>query len=164
VLEKLLLWLWGRLPIPQWLRWIILWLGNQKFIIGVAAVVLDEEERVLFFKHTYRPDVPWGLPGGWLKRNENPARAVEREIREESGLMVEITTPLWVAERENAAGLDIIYLGRLVSGTFSPSAEVSEARYFALADFPVVFPETVEIVSMAIERTRKAKVGVTGLP
>jgi 8-oxo-dGTP diphosphatase len=155
VLEKLLLHLWGKLPIPQWLRWIILWVGNQKFIIGVAAVVLDEEERVLFFKHTYRPEMPWGLPGGWLKRNEDPARAVEREIREESGLVVDVLHPLWVAGRKRAAGLDIIYLGRPVSGSFTPSAEVSEAQYFALADFPVVFPETAEIVAMAIERTRR---------
>ncbi|MBE0698906.1 MAG: NUDIX domain-containing protein [Anaerolineaceae bacterium] len=156
-LEKLLYRLWGGLPIPNWLRWIILWAGNQKFLIGVAAVVLDENENVLFFKHTYRPEMPWGLPGGWLKKNENPARAVEREICEESGLVVEVLHPLWVTERNHVAGLDIIYLGRPVSGVFRPSVEVSEARYFALKDFPVVYPDTEEIIGMAIERTRKAK-------
>jgi 8-oxo-dGTP diphosphatase len=156
-LEKLLFHLWGALPIPVWLRWVILWVGNQKFLIGVSAVILDEDDNVLFFKHTYRPQVPWGLPGGWLKKDENPARAVEREIREESGLEVEILHPLWVVERKQVPGVDIIYVGRPLSGVFCPSVEVSEARYFTLKDFPVVYPDTEEIVTMAIEITRKAR-------
>jgi len=44
--------------------------------------VLDEEGRVLLFRHTYRPFAPWGFPSGRLKPNESPAEAIEREVRE----------------------------------------------------------------------------------
>lgn len=150
-LEKILYFLWGRMPIPQWLRWAAMRAGNTSFLVGVGAVVLDEAGRVLFFKHTYRPETPWGLPGGWLKKGEDPARAVEREIREESGLEVQVVQPVWVAAREHAAGLDIIFLARPVDGQFRPSVEVSEARYFALGELPESFPETPRIAARAIE-------------
>jgi 8-oxo-dGTP diphosphatase len=150
-MEKLFLHLWGHLPIPRWLRWRMLWAGNQKFLIGVAAVILDENNRVLFFKHTYRPEMPWGIPGGWLKKNENPARAAEREIREESGMRVEVLHPVRVATREYGVGLDIIYAGRFLGGDFNASAEVSEARFCALGEFPRVYPETDALARRAIE-------------
>ncbi len=154
-LEYSLYRLWGKLPIPYWLRWAMMYVGNTKFLVGVAAVVLDEQERVLFFKHTYRPEMPWGLPGGWLKKREDPARAVEREIREESGMEVKVLQPLWVAGREHFAGLDIIFLARPLGGTFVPSAEVSEICYFALNDFPAVYPETARLVRLAVEANRQ---------
>jgi 8-oxo-dGTP diphosphatase len=155
-----LYWLWGWLPMPNWLRWIILWVGNQRFLVGVGAVVLDEQDRVLFFKHTYRPKMPWGLPGGWLKNHEHPARAIEREIREESGLTVEALHPLWATNRENLPGLDIIYLARLVGGDFRASPEVCEARFFALEDFPVTYADTPEIVGLAVESLRRIRQGI----
>jgi len=159
-LEKRLYWLWGWLPLPQGLRWAILRAANTQFLVGVAAVTLDEAGRTLFFKHTYRPGMPWGLPGGWLKKGEDPARAVEREIREESGLGVKVVQPLWVEGREHAAGLEVIFLARPVGGVFTPSAEVCEARYFALDELPPVFPETAKIVALALARARER--GQTG--
>lgn len=152
MLERLLLKLWGCLPLSRWLRWQILWAGNQKFLIGVAAVILDESNRTLFFHHTYRPEMPWGIPGGWLKKNEDPARAVEREIREESGLVVEVLQPLMVIKRHYGIGLDVIFVGRYNGGDFRPSAEVSEARFCALGEFPRVYPETEALVRTAIQR------------
>ena len=81
--------------------------------VGALGVVLDDRGRVLLAEHVFRPRYPWGLPGGWLKRHEHPARGVERELHEETGLDVEVVQ-LLLAEphgphsgRGTAPGLSI---------------------------------------------------------
>jgi 8-oxo-dGTP diphosphatase len=128
-----LLWLWRWLPIPNWLRWALLWQGNQKFLVGVGAVVFNDAGEVLLCRHTYRAEYPWSLPGGWLNRDEEPARAIEREICEETGLEVRMLHLLRVKGREDYPQLDVMFVGQLEGGTFRPSAEVSEAGFFTVA-------------------------------
>ena len=54
-----------------------------RFTIGVAAVVFNVEGRVLLVEHAYHPRFPWGLPGGWINADEEPAAAIQRELCEE---------------------------------------------------------------------------------
>jgi 8-oxo-dGTP diphosphatase len=61
-----------------------------KHRVGVVAAVFDDRERVLIVEHAFRTDFPWGLPGGWVERGEDPRAAVERELREELKLDVEV--------------------------------------------------------------------------
>jgi len=56
--------------------------------IGVLAVIVNAEGRVLIAHHATRPHEPWGLPGGWLNGRERPELGVLREIEEELGLAV----------------------------------------------------------------------------
>jgi 8-oxo-dGTP diphosphatase len=153
MVEKALLWLWQTLPIPNRLRWFFQWLVNPKFLIGVAAVILDEQGRILLFKHTYRGRHPWGLPSGWLKRNENPAQAIEREVYEESRLKICLLRPL-AALHSRSARVDIIYLAAAEGGKFQPSAEVSQARYFSIEELTRVLGEQnplVETIRYAVQ-------------
>lgn len=144
--ERSLYKLWGWLPLPKWLRTIILWIGNPNFMVGVTAVILDEQGRVLLFKHTYRPDMPWGLPGGWLKYNEEPVQAVEREVFEESGMFVRVLQPIAVRRVETPGALEAVFLARYVRGEFRPSAEVSEAKFFTMSDMPPVYASARRII------------------
>jgi 8-oxo-dGTP pyrophosphatase MutT (NUDIX family) len=54
---------------------------------GVKAVLLCRGE-VLLVRHSYGPD-RWELPGGGVRRREEPAAALARELHEELGLNVE---------------------------------------------------------------------------
>jgi 8-oxo-dGTP pyrophosphatase MutT (NUDIX family) len=52
------------------------------------AYVLDDDNNVLLVKH--HSDSPWVMPGGHVEHNENPSRALRREIKEELGVGIEI--------------------------------------------------------------------------
>jgi len=57
--------------------------------IGALATILDEQGRVLFVHQTYAGG-KWALPGGAVEENESPWGAAVREVKEKTGLDVEI--------------------------------------------------------------------------
>ena len=61
-----------------------------RYTIGVAAVILDGDGRVLLVEHAYHPQFPWGLPGGWIDKDEDPSAAIAREINEELQLKARV--------------------------------------------------------------------------
>lgn len=141
------LWRW----LPGWVRRLLLWRLNAHFIVGTVALVRDGEGRVLIARHTYRRRAPWALPGGWVRRGEDPAETVVREIREETGLEVEVLGPLAV-QRESPRHLTVIYTARLAAGTFRPSSEVSEVRFVTPGNWPVGLREDHRAVIEAAAR------------
>jgi ADP-ribose pyrophosphatase YjhB (NUDIX family) len=54
----------------------------------VAAVVLDGEGRILLQRRS--DNGLWGLPGGSVEIGEAVRDAIKREVREETGLTVEV--------------------------------------------------------------------------
>jgi 8-oxo-dGTP diphosphatase len=150
-LFELALWLWKKVPIPNDLRWWMVWLINRKFLVGVAAVVLNEQGQVLLVRHTYRPKLPWGLPGGWLERGENANQAVEREVLEETGLRVCALKVIYAGSDRDVSRVDMVFLARLEGGQFRASAEVSECGFFSLNGLPPVMPTQKEFIQMAVE-------------
>lgn len=57
-----------------------------KSTVGVRAIVVNSENKVLLVKHTYQPG--WYLPGGGVKKGETLPNAIIRELREEAGIEV----------------------------------------------------------------------------
>ena len=79
----------ARLMQFRFLQVLMVWgiyLFTPRHRVGVNVVVMDERQRVLLLKHVFHPQSPWGLPGGWLSRHEDPKEGVLRELREETGL------------------------------------------------------------------------------
>jgi 8-oxo-dGTP diphosphatase len=119
---------WRQLPYP--VRQLYLRLRYGGFAVGVAALIQDQDGRVLLVHRTYSRDEPWAMPGGWLERGDRAlGSALERELREETGLAVRAGR-VRAVER---AGFAIVVLidVELVDGTgaFRPSAEVSEIAW-----------------------------------
>jgi 8-oxo-dGTP diphosphatase len=55
----------------------------------VGAVVLDDRGRLLMIRRGHEPSRGlWSVPGGRVEAGESVAAAVEREVREETGLAV----------------------------------------------------------------------------
>ncbi len=87
-------------------------LTQPRFTMGVIGVLLDDAgERVLLVEHVLHPKTPWGLPGGWMARGEDPAQTVEREFLEETGLSVKAIRPLVIQRSPEMRGhLDMVFL------------------------------------------------------
>jgi 8-oxo-dGTP pyrophosphatase MutT (NUDIX family) len=62
------------------------WFVRRPYTRGVKCAVRDENGRVVFVRHTYGDRRSWELPGGGLRRREDPEVAVRREMREELGI------------------------------------------------------------------------------
>lgn len=69
-----------------------------RYSVGVAAVVLDDSGRILLVEHSYHPRFPWGLPGGWIGEDEDPAAAVIRELKEELQLEVDVIRVIHISK------------------------------------------------------------------
>ena len=131
-MRKLLLSLWKHV-IPEQLKCHISRLLNHRFNVGLVGVFFDRDGKVLCFHHTYRP-IPWGVPTGGLNRAEQPSVGLLREIKEESGLDVEI---IGVHKAQvDRSRMDIVMVGRFMGGTFIHSPEVDNWGLFTLDALP----------------------------
>jgi 8-oxo-dGTP diphosphatase len=161
-IHSALLWLWKTLPLPRWGRWAILWVGNTKFLVGVVGVVFDDRERVLVLRHTYRRRYPWGLPGGWVDGSEPLERGLARELREETGMAIDIGEVFHVRSGYRRPQMDVYYLCTYQEGQFRANAEIAEARFCALDALPAdMLPMQRPILERALDlrRQRQARDG-----
>ncbi len=68
--------------------------------IGVAAVVFNDNNAVLLICRNKRPACgQWSIPGGRLEPGESIISACRREVKEETGLDVNVQNILAVVER-----------------------------------------------------------------
>jgi ADP-ribose pyrophosphatase YjhB (NUDIX family) len=101
-------------------------------IVAVGAFVFDREGRVLLVERAKPPgEGLWTVPGGRLERNETLAQAVAREVREETGLIVEVGALACVVERmgDDFHFVILDYLARSIGGTLKAASDVRDARF-----------------------------------
>jgi len=120
------------------------------FLVGVTGIILNEQKEILLFKHTYRSH-SWSLPGGYLKAGEHPREGLEREIKEESGLVVSIDESLKTRTDRDSARLDLCYTGILIGGDFVPSHEVSEYGFFSMDKLPLLRQNQVFLIDEVLK-------------
>ena len=65
----------------------VYWFVGRARVNGVQCVISRDED-VLLVRHSYGDRRRWELPGGAIKRNEQPLDAAVREVREELGIEV----------------------------------------------------------------------------
>jgi ADP-ribose pyrophosphatase YjhB (NUDIX family) len=115
-----------------------------------ASAVVTRNGRVLLARRARPPfDGYWDLPGGFIEPDEDPVAAVKREVREETGLEIEIVDLLGIfPDRYGEAGeptLNIHYLARAVAGEPRPADDVAGLSWFG----PDELPETVAFKNVA---------------
>jgi 8-oxo-dGTP pyrophosphatase MutT (NUDIX family) len=119
--------------------------------VGVTGIFFDEQKKVLLVKHSYRGNGHWRLPGGYAKGGEHPKEAVEREVKEETGLIVSADEKLKIRTDRDNARLDIIYVGVYLGGVFAPTAEVTDAKLFKFEDLPILPSDQLVFIDRALK-------------
>jgi 8-oxo-dGTP diphosphatase len=150
---KILLRIWRTLPL--WVHFFAAKLVRPRFRAAVAALIFDEQGRILLFKHTYRK-FEWGIPAGGLEHREQPADAIIREFREETGIQIEIERLLTVVSAREDHHISMVYLCKIVSGEFKESLEISEIKYFSVDEMPAMMLTTEkELIKWAVKEVRR---------
>jgi mutator protein MutT len=111
-------------------------------LVSVGAVIVDRDH-VLLIKRAHEPlKGAWSVPGGVVELGETLTDALAREVREETGLEVEVGPVLEVVDRvqRDADGrveyhfVIIDYLCRARGGTLACGTDASDARWFSRAE------------------------------
>lgn len=147
-LQRALLRAFGLLPGRA--RRAMIHLGAPSYQVGALCVIERADGRVLLVHSVYRPG--WGLPGGLLKRREQPLDAVRREVREEVGIDVAVDPRPHVVVDSRHRRVDIVFLGRpLPDGAADQlglaSPEVDEARWYQPDSLPELQRETASALA-----------------
>ena len=143
-MKRFLLWVWKQLP--YWLQVILSRIIRPLFQVFSAAVIFDDQKRILLVKLTYQRFHPWGMPGGGLEYGETAENAVIREIWEETGLKVKIDK-LLLNRTVPPDKFALYYLCTITDGSFQPSDEVSEYGYFHLDNLPDIRPRDYALIN-----------------
>lgn len=99
--------------------------------VGALAAIFDEQGRILLVHQTYNGN-KWAYPGGYVEAGESPWDAAVREVREETGLNVEVVRLVSVYHFSHTDDLGFHFLCRVVGGALQvDGGEISEADYFA---------------------------------
>jgi ADP-ribose pyrophosphatase YjhB (NUDIX family) len=106
--------------------------------LGVGALIFDNAGRILLVERANEPYRGlWSLPGGIVEAGETLKQAIEREVLEETGLIVDAHSFFTVFERilrDVDARCEyhyvlIDYLCRVIGGELAPASDVSGARW-----------------------------------
>lgn len=124
---------------------------QDEFLIGVTGIILNNKNEVLLFKHTYRQN-QWSLPGGYMKSKEHPFEGLEREIAEESGIVVSAEEQLKIRTDRETSRLDVTVKGKHIGGEFKPSHEVSEFGFFTFENLPQISKNQLLLIEHALKR------------
>ena len=87
----------------------------------------------------------WDVPGGFLELGEHPEAGLQREMREELGVEIEILEMLGIfmdhycqaGKKTGDSTLNICYLAKIKSGKPKPSSDVAAYKWFKRSEIPI---------------------------
>lgn len=116
-----------------------------------AAIFMDDKILLV-----HENNGTWSLPGGWVDVLESVKSNTIKEVREETGLIVDATKLIAVQDRNKHNKPIYVYgvckvfvLCELLGGKFEENIETTEIKYFSLDEIPS---------NLAEEKTNKEQI------
>ena len=138
---------------------------EQQIKVTVDAVVFgyDPEPKisVLLIKRKYPPfEGCWAIPGGFVLNHESLEEAVERELKEETGVFINYMEQLYsfgaVTRDPRERIISVAYYGLIRPDGFQLQADTDaeDARWFDIHQLPELAFDHDRILKAAIQRLR----------
>jgi len=111
--------------------------------VSVAGVVIDENGRTLVIQR--RDNGHWEPPGGVLEREESIIEGLLREVREETGLIVEPMVLTGVYKNMRLGVVALVFRCRPAGGTLTENSEAAGFRWIQESEASAIMPEAFAI-------------------
>ncbi|MEO6334912.1 MAG: NUDIX domain-containing protein [Pyrinomonadaceae bacterium] len=105
-----------------------------KFTASAAAVITNDQGKVLLLDHVLRPFCGWGIPGGFMSAGEQPEETIRRELREETGIELDALTMVRI--RTLSRHVEIIFSARALGEPEVMSQEILSLGWFDVDAMP----------------------------
>ena len=123
-----------------------------QFTIGVFGMIFDERGRVLLC-HRKDHDL-WNLPGGALESGEAPWDGVKREVKEETGLIVDVSKLTGVYSKPDKDDIVLSFLCTRTGGEITLNDEADKIEYFEIDKLPSnTVPKEVERIKDFVQNS-----------
>jgi len=128
--------------------------------VGVGAIVV-KDGRVLLVKRATEPSKGlWAIPGGSLELGETLREGAEREIREETGIVVDVKHPVYAFdyfERDKKGKIRFHFvivdmLADYIRGELKAADDALEARWLSPSDL-----ENIELTASTAKVLKNIK-------
>ncbi|AQU79256.1 MULTISPECIES: NUDIX domain-containing protein [Planococcus] len=100
-------------------------------ILSAAAIVLNDEGEILLIKGPRRG---WEMPGGQVEERESLEMAAIREVKEETGIDIEIQKFCGVFQNVENSICNMLFLAKPVGGQATTSAESLLVGFYPIAE------------------------------
>lgn len=131
----------------DYICWLRSKVGHEKVVLVFAGgCIFNDKGQVLLQR---RGDFgKWGFPGGAVELGETPEQAAIREVKEETGLDVEVRRLIGVytdcnmeyPNGDKAQSICIVYEFQVIGGELTcDEGETLELKYFSLDETPELF-------------------------
>lgn len=109
--------------------------------VDIRAVVFNDQDEILLVKE--KQDGCWSLPGGWADIGFSPGEVAVKEVKEETGLDVEVERLLAVMDIAKHAhppmpfyAYKLFILCRITGGTFTEAFDILGKGFFPADHLP----------------------------
>lgn len=126
-------------------------------VAAVASLTIDDQDRLLLVRRARDPGKgQWGLPGGFVDRGESAEQALEREVMEETQLVLKHSELFWTGPNRytysgvTADVIDLFYVCQV------ERPDCIELAPNELCEFRWCVPGAEILNNMAFESNRSA--------
>jgi len=129
--------------------------------IPAAGAIVVENDRILLVKRAHPPRIGWWcIPAGFMEWHEHPSDTAVRELEEETGLKVKLTSFFEVYSGNDDPRMNavlLLYLADVVSGEMRAADDALDVRWFGFDELPdkIAFEAHVQALDDYDRRMRR---------